>query len=370
VIPVNIPLITQQDRDAVNQALVDGWISGDGPVIQEFESVIASQVGRKHGVAVSNGSDAIELALRVLNLEPGDEVILPSFTIISCLAPILRAGLVPVFLDSDSETWNMRTDQLESALSDRTRAILVVHIYGIATDMSQVTSFAEAHDLRVIEDSAEAHGVFYKDKPCGSFGELSTFSFYANKNVTTGEGGMVLTDDAKLADRLRYFRNLTFLDSRRFVHEDLGWNMRLSSLQASLGTSQAKRVAATIDRRREIADRYRNALQGIDGIRFQADEFEGNRNGYWVFGVLLESHKRFSNAQTAMVAMADAGVGTRPFFYPLHKQPLMAQYQHRTIGEYPVAEALGENGFYLPNGLGMSDADLDRAVSISHEVLS
>jgi perosamine synthetase len=370
VIPVNIPLITQQDRDAVNQALVEGWISGDGPVIQEFEAAIASQVGRKHGVAVSNGSDALELALRVLDLKPGDEVILPSFTIISCLAPILRAGLVPVFLDSDSETWNMRTDQLERALSEKTRAILVVHIYGIATDMSQVMSFAEAHDIRVIEDSAEAHGVFYKDKPCGSFGDLSTFSFYANKNVTTGEGGMVVTDDAQLAERLRYFRNLTFLDNRRFVHEDLGWNMRLSSLQAALGTSQAKRVATTIDRRRAIADRYRNALQGIDGIRFQADEFEGNRNGYWVFGVLLDSHHKFSNAQTAMAAMADAGVGTRPFFYPLHKQPLIAKYQHRRIGEYPVAEALGENGFYLPNGLGMSDADLDRAVSIAHEVLA
>jgi perosamine synthetase len=370
VIPVNIPLITQQDRDAVNQALVDGWISGDGPVIQEFESVVASQVGRKHGVAVSNGSDAIELALRVLDLKPGDEVILPSFTIISCLAPILRAGLVPVFIDADSETWNMRTDQLESALSDKTRAILVVHIYGIATDMSQVMSFAEDNGLKVIEDSAEAHGVFFRDKPCGSFGDVSTFSFYANKNVTTGEGGMVLTDDAKLAEKLRYFRNLTFLDSRRFVHEDLGWNMRLSSLQAALGTSQAKRVAETIDRRRAIADRYRDALQGIDGLRFQADEFQGNRNGYWVFGVLLDSHLKFSNAEAAMAALAAAGVGTRPFFYPLHKQPLITQYQHRTIGEYPVAEALGENGFYLPNGLGMSESDLEVAVSIAQEILS
>ena len=370
MIPVNIPLITQQDRDAVNQALVDGWISGDGPVIQEFESVVASQVGRKHGVAVSNGSDAIELALRVLDLKPGDEVILPSFTIISCLAPILRAGLVPVFIDADSETWNMRTDQLESALSDKTRAILVVHIYGIATDMSQVMSFAEDNGLKVIEDSAEAHGVFFRDKPCGSFGDVSTFSFYANKNVTTGEGGMVLTDDAKLAEKLRYFRNLTFLDSRRFVHEDLGWNMRLSSLQAALGTSQAKRVAETIDRRRAIADRYRDALQGIDGLRFQADEFQGNRNGYWVFGVLLDSHLKFSNAEAAMAALAAAGVGTRPFFYPLHKQPLITQYQHRTIGEYPVAEALGENGFYLPNGLGMSESDLEVAVSIAQEILS
>lgn len=370
MIPVNIPLITEQDREAVNQALLAGWISGDGPVVQEFESAVSSQVGRKHGVAVSNGSDAIELALRVLDLKPGDEVILPSFTIISCLAPILRAGLVPVFLDADAETWNMRTELLKDALSEKTKAILVVHIYGIATDMTEVMTLAKAHDLKVIEDSAEAHGVFYQDKPCGSFGDLSTFSFYANKNVTTGEGVMVLTDDPKLAERLRYFRNLTFLDSRRFVHEDLGWNMRLSSLQAALGTSQAKRVGESIVRRQVIADRYRKALLGLKGLKFQADEYEGNRNGYWVFGVLLDSHPRFADAQSAMAAMTAAGVGTRPFFYPMHQQPLITQYPHRKVGEYPVSENLGTNGFYLPNGLGMSDSDLDRAVSIAHEILS
>ena len=370
MIPVNIPLITEQDRESVNRALIEGWISGDGPIIQEFESMVAAQVGRKHGVAVSNGSDAIELAIRVLDLQPGDEVILPSFTIISCLAPLLRAGLVPVFLDAEPETWNMRTDLLQDALSDKTRAILVVHIYGIATDMSQVMSFAEAHNLRVIEDSAEAHGVSFRDTLCGSFGDLSTFSFYANKNVTTGEGGMVLTDDPVLAEKLRYFRNLTFLASRRFVHEDIGWNMRLSSLQAALGISQAKRVAESTARRRAIADRYLLALRGIEGLKFQADAYEGNRNGYWVFGVLLDSHPRFADAQSAMAALEAAGVGTRPFFFPLHQQPLMARYPHRLVGSYQVAEDLGANGFYLPNGLGMSDPDLDRAVSISHEILS
>jgi perosamine synthetase len=370
VIPVNIPLITDEDREAVNKSLLDGWISGDGPVIQEFERAIASQVGRKHGVAVSNGSDAIELALRVLNLNPGDEVILPTFTIISCLAPILRAGLVPVFVDADSETWNMRTDLLRDVLSEKTRAILVVHIYGIATDMSRVMKFARENDLRVIEDSAEAHGVFFRDQPCGSFGDLSTFSFYANKNVTTGEGGMVLTDDSQLAEQLRYFRNLTFLESRRFVHEDLGWNMRLSSLQAALGTSQSKRIEDSLVRRRFIADRYREALQSLKGIRFQADQYEGNKNGYWVFGVVLDSHSRFPNAEAAMAAFAEEGVGTRPFFFPLHQQPLISRYPHRTVGEYPVSENLGVNGFYLPNGLGMSDSDLDRAVSIASEVLA
>ncbi len=369
MIPVNIPLITDEDRDSVNKALVDGWISGDGPVVQEFETTVASQVGRSHAVAVSNGSDAIELALRVLDLQPGDEVILPSFTIISCLAPILRAGLVPVFVDADQDTWNMRTDLLEEAVSEKTKAILVVHIYGLATDMDQVTSIAKRHGLFVIEDSAEAQGLYFQDRPCGSFGDVSTFSFYANKNVTTGEGGMVLTDDGELAQKLRYFRNLTFLESRRFVHEDIGWNMRLSSLQAALGTSQTKRIQQSVLRRRQIADSYRSGLRDVKGIRFQADEFGGHRNGYWVVGLLLENHARFSNAREAMDAFSQAGIGTRPFFYPLHRQPLIGSYPHRVTGGGSVAENLGENGFYLPNGLGMSEEQLEQAVSISREVL-
>ena len=369
MIPVNIPMITDEDRDSVNKALMDGWISGDGPVVQEFETTVASQVGRSHAVAVSNGSDAIELALEVLDLQPGDEVILPSFTIISCLAPILRAGLVPVFVDADPETWNMRTDLLEEAVSERTKAIMVVHIYGLATDMNEVAEIAKKHNLFVIEDAAEAQGLYFQNRPCGSFGDVSTFSFYANKNVTTGEGGMVLTDDAGLAQNLRYFRNLTFLESRRFVHEDIGWNMRLSSLQAALGVSQTKRIEQSVTSRRKIADRYRSALTPVKGIKFQADEFGGHRNGYWVVGLLLEDHPRFSNAREAMDALSQAGIGTRPFFYPLHRQPLIERYPHRVVGGGSVAENLGENGFYLPNGLGMSEEQLEQAVSISREVL-
>jgi perosamine synthetase len=205
--------------------------------------------------------------------------------------------------------------------------------------------------------------------PCGSFGDLSTFSFYANKNVTTGEGGMVLTNDPQLNSELRYYRNLTFQDNQRFVHEHLGWNMRLSSIQAALGTSQIKRVKETVIRRRDIAEAYLSEIQDLEGLRFQSPEYLGNKNGYWVVGVLLVDHPKFATAKEAMAALQQAGVGTRPFFYPLHNQPLLKKYGYEVRNSLPVSEKLGQQGFYLPNGLGMSDEMLKNSVQLTKEIL-
>lgn len=371
MIPVNIPEIRPEDIASVLDSLKDGWISGEGPVISAFESAVADSVSRSFGVAVSNGSDALDLAFKVLDLEPGDEVILPSFAIISCLAPILRMGLIPVFVDVDPRTWNLDVSRLEGAVSKRTKAILVVHTYGLSVDMDPVIEFAAEHGLKVIEDAAEVHGLFYKGRPCGSIGDISTFSFYANKNVTTGEGGMVLTDDPSLAERVRYFRNLTFRPDERFVHDELGWNMRLSSLQAALGIPQVKRVQESVLKRRQIADAYLSALNGVPGLAFQALEDKGERNGYWVVGMTLESHSRFGSAKEAMMALAEAGVGSRPFFFPLHKQPLLSKhsYEWRSAGSLEISEHLGRQGFYVPNGLGTSSEDLQTAVQITKSVL-
>jgi perosamine synthetase len=370
MIPVNIPLITEGDISSVIKALRDGWISGEGPVVSGFEEAVASSLGRKFGISVSNGSDAIELALQVLDLNPGDEIILPSFTIVSCLAPILRFGLVPVFVDVQPETWNLNPQQLESALSPATKAILVVHTYGLAADMDKIEAFAKLHNLKVIEDSAEAQGMSYKGRKCGSMGDLSTLSFYANKNLTTGEGGMVLTDNPILAEKLRYFRNLTFRPERRFVHDDVGWNMRLSSLQAALGASQLARVEESLQRRRVIAKKYLEVLSSKSGLSFQALEANGEENGYWVVGVVLDKHPRFKVATDAMSALAEAGVATRPFFFPLHDQPLFSKgFKYRVAGDMSVSSRLGDMGFYLPNGLGMSDEMLDQAVEISGRIL-
>ena len=371
MIPVNIPEITREDIESVQRALTDGWISGEGPIVSGFEDAVAASVGRKFGVAVSNGSDALDLAFEVLDIHAGDEVILPSFAIISCLAPLLRKGVVPVFVDAEPDTWNLDVSQLEGAITPRTKAILVVHTYGLAVEMDTILKLAAKYDLKIVEDSAEAHGLRYKSRQCGSMGDISTFSFYANKNVTTGEGGMVLTDDENLAEKLRYFRNLTFKPHERFVHHDLGWNMRLSSLQAALGTSQVKRVARTVERRREIANAYLDALEGVSGLNFQARSDTGGNNGYWVFGITLENHSKFETAKEAMNALAGAGVGSRPFFFPLHRQPLLQNgYKWVAHGSLKISEFLGEKGFYVPNGLGMSNEDLEKAVTLTKRVLA
>jgi perosamine synthetase len=371
VIPVNIPEITQADLDSVLKSLGDGWISGEGPVVAEFEELVSASMGRAFGIAVSNGSDALDLAFAALDLREGDEVILPSFAIVSCLAPILRAKLVPVFIDVYEDTYNLDVSYLEEAWSPRTKAILVVHTYGLAANMKEILEFAESRDIYVIEDAAEAHGLSYFDRPCGSMGNISTVSFYANKNVTTGEGGMVLTDDPRLAERVRTLRNLAFLPSRRFVHEELGWNMRLSSLQAALGVSQVKRLAESVAKRRNIASKYIEGLSTVKGLAFQARFANGHQNGYWVFGVTLRNHELYKDAIEAMAALSAAGVATRPYFYPLHKQPLLTKgYLFRNVGDLKISSYLGEHGFYLPNGLGMNEEDLMKAVAISTEVLS
>lgn len=371
MIPVNVPEITEGDLESIRQALADGWISGEGPVVSAFEDAVSDAVGRRFGVAVSNGSDALELAFEAIEIQPEDEVILPSFTIISCLAPILRRGAVPVFVDVDARTWNLDVEQLKDAISPRTKAILVVHTYGLPVDMDVVLGLAKRYGLKVIEDSAEAQGLSYKGRQCGSMGDISTFSFYANKNVTTGEGGMVLTDDENLVDRLRYFRNLTFRPHERFVHEDLGWNMRLSSMQAALGISQMKRIGQSVGRRRDIASAYLSELESLEGLSFQAKSDVGGENGYWVVGVTLTNHPKFNNAKDAMKCLAEVGVGTRPFFYPLHLQPLLRKYP-KWIGHGNLenSEMLGRQGFYVPNGLGMSSEDLEKAVALTKRVLA
>src|SRR6185312_1102755 len=203
----------------------------------KLETEFAAAVGRKWGVAVCNGSAALEASVAALRLGPGDEVIMPAFTIISCASAVTRAGAVPVLVDSDPDTWNMRVDQIAARITPRTRAIMVGHIYGLPAKMDQILELAAQHELKVIEDAAELHGGSCNCRPCGSFGDISIFSFYPNKHVTTGEGGMLVTDDDELAERCRSLRNLCFQPGRRFIHEELGWNLRMSNLQAAVGVA-------------------------------------------------------------------------------------------------------------------------------------
>lgn len=368
MIPVNIPLITEDDVEAVTGVLRDGWVSGEAPVVQEFEEKFATLHGQAFGVAVPNGSLALDLLISCLGIGQGDEVIVPSFAIISCIGEILRRGARPVFVDSDPATWNMKVAEVEAAVSERTKAIMAVHTYGLPVDMNPLLAIAAAHKILLIEDAAEAHGSRYGSEPVGGIGYASTFSFYANKNVTTGEGGMVLTSDEGFANKLRYYRNLTFQPDKRFVHQDLGWNLRFSATQAALGLSQIKRLPTIIERRRDIATAYRERIGGIEGVAMAPERTSYAVNDFWVVGAVLHQ-QYFGNASHIAEKLLEVGVQTRPFFFPLHLQPVYERL-FGTHSSMPVVENLSNQGLYFPNGLGMSDSQLDEATSRVFEVLS
>lgn len=348
-IPVSTPSLNKADADAVARAIRDGWISSEGPQVQEFEEKFSSAIGMKHGVAVASGTAALDISYESLGIGPGDEVILPSFTIVSCLNQILRSGATPVFVDALPTTWNLDPEGVKSAISDRTKAIVVVHIYGLPADVDQIASLALDRGIAIIEDSAEAHGQHLGGAPLGSFGDLSTFSFYSNKLITTGEGGMVLTNKDSVAVRLRELRNLSFSPERRFVHSTIGWNYRLTAMQAALGLSQLSRIDDLLAHKKEIGSHYQELLAGIDGLTLPQPAYRGSDNVYWVFGVVLDRKSRLS-AREVMEQLQSRGIGTRPFFYPLHQQPVLSTYGTTSHTELPVSEWLGHKGFYLPNG--------------------
>lgn len=368
MIPVNEPLLDGNEKRYLQECIETGWISSEGPFVERFETGMAARAGRKHGIAVVNGSAALEAAVVALDIGPGDEVILPTFTIISCAAAIVRAGATPVVVDCDPLTWNMDIGQVADRITPRTRAIMVVHIYGLPVDMDPLLSLAAQHGLRVIEDAAEMHGQTYRGQPCGSFGDLSVFSFYPNKHVTTGEGGMIVTDDDRLAERCRSLRNLCFQPRRRFVHEELGWNLRMSNLQAAVGVAQLERLDEFVARKRRMGRRYTELLAGLPGLQLPLPSTDYADNIYWVYGVVLDDTTPFA-AEDAMRRLQQAGVGTRPFFWPMHEQPVLHTLGLLRGERHPVAERLARRGFYLPSGLALTPDQIEQVGHAVRELL-
>ena len=357
-IPVNEPLLDGNELKYLNECITTNWISSDGPFVEQFEKGLATRVGRKYGIAVSNGSDALELAVSALGLREGDEVIMPSFTIISCASAIVRSGALPVLVDSDPITWNMDTSKIRAKINKNTKAIMVVHTYGLPVDMDPVLLIAREFNLKVIEDAAEAHGLEYKGIPCGGFGDISIFSFYPNKLITTGEGGMVLTDDEQLYNNCISKRNLCFVPEQRFVHYNLGWNMRMTNIQAALGVAQLERLDEFIIKKRSIGTRYTAELQEIEGIQLPQISTSYANSIFWVYGIVLPVG--FSvNAQVVMSMLNKSGVGTRPFFWPMNKQPVFNNMGLFNDQSYPVAENLGKMGFYIPSGLSLTSDEIN-----------
>jgi perosamine synthetase len=367
-IPVNEPLLDGNEKKYLLECIDTGWISSEGPFVREFEEKFAVRVGRQYGIAVANGSGALDIAVQALQLGPGDEVILPTFTIISCAASIVRAGAVPVLVDADPATWNMSVRQLEERITPRTKAIMVVHIYGLPVDMDPIIELARKHDLKIIEDAAEMHGQTYKGKPCGSFGDISTFSFYPNKHITTGEGGMLVCDDPDLAERCRSLRNLCFQAKKRFVHEELGWNYRMTNLQAAVGLAQLERLDEFVARKRNMGRRFGGLLADVAGLELPAPCSDYAANIYWIYGLVLKDSVPF-DAEEAMRRLAAAGVGTRPFFWPMHEQPVFRNMGLFAGENHPVAERLARRGFYIPSGLALTEEQMERVASRVKDVL-
>lgn len=367
-VPVNAPDLLGNERKYLNECLDTGWISSEGPFVRELEERMAMLTNRKYGIAVCNGSVALDAALLALDLPKGSEVIMPSFTIISCVAAIVRAGCFPVLVDSDPLTWNMDVDQIEMKISSRTRAIMAVHLYGLPVDMEPLLVLAKKNNLLLIEDTAEAIGQTCNDRPCGSFGDISCLSFYPNKHVTTGEGGMILCDDEKLMARCRSLRNLCFKPERRFVHDELGYNYRMSNLQAALGVAQFEKLNATLKKKRYIGERYQALLEGMPGMQLPLARTDYAENLYWVFGIVLDKDIPV-DAQEFEKRLASRGVGTRPFFWPMHEQPVLRKQGLFGGESYPVAENIARRGFYIPSGVALADGQIEYVAAQVREVV-
>lgn len=367
-IPVNEPLLIGNEKKYLLECIETGWISSEGPFVREFEDKFAKNAGRHYGIAVANGSGALDIAVKALQLGPGDEVILPTFTIISCAASVVRAGATPVLVDADPVTWNMDVDQIAEKITPKTKAIMVVHIYGLPVDMDPVVDLAHKHGLKIIEDAAEMHGQTYKGRQCGSFGDISTFSFYPNKHITTGEGGMLVCDDPDLAERCRGLRNLCFQAKKRFVHEELGWNYRMTNMQAALGLAQLERLDEFVEIKRAMGRRYTTLLNDLTALQLPLERTEYAENIYWVYGVVLDDAIPF-DAEEAMKQLSAVGIGTRPFFWPMHEQPVFRKMGLFDSERYPVAERLARRGFYLPSGLALAEVQIDKIAATLRDLL-
>lgn len=368
-IPVNEPLLDGNEKKYLMECIDTGWISSEGPFVKQFEEQFAVRSGRQYGIAVSNGSVALDMAIAALGIVPGDEVILPTFTIISCATAIIRAGAVPVVVDCDPITWNMDVKQIEALITDRTRAIMVVHIYGLPVDMDPILALADKYGLRIIEDAAEMHGQTYRDRPCGSFGDISTFSFYPNKHITTGEGGMVVTDDEQLAERCRSLRNLCFQSHARFIHKELGWNFRMTNLQAAVGVAQLERLDEFVTRKRRMGQRYTELLSNIPGLQLPLAKTDYATNIYWVYGIVLQDEVPL-DAKEMMHRLGQHKVGTRPFFWCMHEQPVLQKMGLFERVSCPVAEKMARRGFYIPSGLALEEEQMERVACTLKEILS
>ena len=366
-IPVNVPKIFNQEKINVKKCLDTGWISSEGMYVKKFEESFSRYNKRIYGVAVSSGTAALEIGMKSLNLKKGDEVIIPTFSIISTALCVIKLGLKPVLVDSNIHTWNMDSDQVIKKITKKTKAIIITHIYGFPVDMKKVLVVAKRKNIKIIEDSAEMIGQTYLKRRCGTFGDLSTFSFYANKHITTGEGGMILTNDKKIYNKCKSLRNLCFGKINRFNHDDIGWNYRMTNIQASLGLSQLKNIKYVIKKKMKIGSYYYKKLYKNSNIQIQPPLNAFSKNIYWIVGIVIKKGK--ITASVLSKKLARYGIGTRPFFWPMHKQEIFLKKKIFKKQKFPNSEYLSKYGLYLPSGLKLKKKEINYICKSLNEIL-
>jgi perosamine synthetase len=364
--PVSEPTITREDKKNAFDAINSGFISSEGKYNKLFENSFSNYIGAKYAIALSNGTVALETALYAIGIEKGDEVILPNFTIVSCLNSIIKLGAIPIFVDVDKNHWNIDHNLIEKKITKRTKAIIVCHIFGHPAEIKKIIQIRNKYNIKVIEDCAESHGAEYKGKKIGNFGDISTFSFYSNKLITTGEGGMVLTSNKKFADRARGYKNLFFGKTDRFKHKDLGSNYRLTNIQAAIGYSQTKRINSIVEKKRKIGFWYLHYLKDINKLELQK-EMSWAKTVFWMYAVVIKSSA--IDAKKIINAMAKRNIQCRPLFYNLNKQPFLSKFNIKDNRKYPVTDKLAKYGFYLPSSLKLTKKDVVYIVNQLKEVL-
>ena len=349
LIPVCEPTLRGNELKYAMEAISTGWISSSGTYITRFEQEFSAFCNVKHGIACSNGTTALHMAIEALGIGHGDEVIIPTFTMIASANAVIYSGSKPVLVDAELDTWNMDISQIEKKITPRTKAIMVVHTYGHPVDMDKVRAIADKHNLYVIEDAAEAHGALYRGRKTGGLSDVAAFSFYANKILATGEGGMVVTNNDAFAERARKLRN-HFFGKKRYIHPEVGYNYRMTNVQAAIGCGQMERADELVEARRRNAHLYNSLLSGVRGLTLPPEK-EWAKNVYWMYGVLVQPEFGKTMPQLCE-ALLLRGVETRTFFIGMHKQPAYMKNDPRfpdVSGRYPVSDELEEKGFYLPS---------------------
>jgi perosamine synthetase len=358
-IPVNKPLITKEDIKYLNKSISKGWISSEGPEVKRFENNFSNFIGHKYSVAVSSGTAALEIAIKSLKLKKGDEVIIPNFTIISNAMAVLKENLSIKLVDCSIKEWNMDISEIEKKITKKTKAIIATHIYNFPLRVDILKKICKKNKIILVEDAAEAIGQKLNNRLCGSYGDISIFSFYANKQITTGEGGMITTNNKKLYEQSKSLRNLCFGKQDRFNHDGIGWNYRMTNLQASLGVSQLKRIKSIVSKRHKVGNKYFQKLKNNENIYIPETSRNYAKNIYWVIAFVITNKKLKIDAKKLMKMLMKYGIQTRPFFWPMHMQKIFKnKYKINASESYKNSEYISKYGLYLPSSLDIKSSQI------------